>query len=153
MHTCSFCGVILPEGAAYCQSCGQAVPPTTITTAPHASGAAGAAAAAVVPPPQPPPRSAAASQAARSTGANDYGVYALIRRDQSPLAQETLELLDATRLSVHPRLSAYLASMLSPILRFLVFAAIVLAAAYWLKVKIPWPYLLLLIVAPAVNDS
>ncbi len=150
MHTCSFCGIVLPEGAAYCQSCGQPVAPTTITTGAQATRAAGAAAAAAVPAPQPQPRSAAASQAARPTGADDYGVYALIRRDQSPLAQETLELLDATRMSVHPRLSAYLASMLWPILRFLVFAALALAAAYVIKVHIPWPYLLLLPVVPAL---
>jgi membrane protein YdbS with pleckstrin-like domain len=140
----------VPEGAAYCESCGQPVAPTTITTAPQLIGAAGAAAAAAVPPAQPPLRSAAASREAGRRGADDYGVYALIRRDQSPLAQETLQLLDATNMSVHPRLSAYLASMLHPMLRFLVLAVIALATAYFLKAHIPWPYLLLLLVVPAV---
>lgn len=83
-------------------------------------------------------------------GADDYGVYALIRRDQSPLAQETLQLLDATRMSVHPRLSAYLGSMLHSTFPFLVLAVLALAVAYFLPAGIPWPYLLLLFVVPAV---
>ncbi len=83
-------------------------------------------------------------------GADASGVYALIRRDQSPLAKETLELIDATNMSVHPRFWAYLASVLGPTFRFLALAAIALAIAMLLKLPIPWAFLPLLLIFPAV---
>src|SRR5262249_53388368 len=140
VHICSFCGVTLPADATYCPPCGQSVAPTTITSAPQGPGVGGGATA-TFPPPSP---------GVGARGADDYGVYALIRRDQSPLAQETLQLLDATRTSVHPRLSAYLGNMLHSTLPFLVLAVLAPAGASPLQAQIPWPYLPLLLVVPVV---
>jgi membrane protein YdbS with pleckstrin-like domain len=157
VRTCSFCGVMLPEGASYCPSCGQPVAPTAIATPPEA-GAAGQAAGAAAPGGQRPPASAAAAPAGETSSprvaytgdANDYGVYALIRRDQSPLGQETAQMLDATTITVHPRLSAYLGEVLGATFRVLILPVIALAIAYYFKARIPWQYTPLLLLVPAV---
>ncbi len=46
-------------------------------------------------------------------GSGSYGFYDLIRRDESPLAQETLRLIDSLRMTVRPLLSAYLGQILA----------------------------------------
>lgn len=150
MHTCSYCGVTLPEGAAYCQACGHPVAPAAVTAAAPLPAAADASAAAAMRSTHPEIPLSTTAPAPATAGVQDYGLYALIRRDQSPLAQETLHMLDATRMSVHPRLSAYLAGILWSVLRSLVVVGAVLAVVYIVKRHIPAPYLLLLLAVPAV---
>ena len=154
MRTCSFCGVTLPEGAAYCPSCGQPVAPTTVTGAPQGPGVGGSATAVVHSEADTVMRQAAqqardavAEPALQKGSPEDYGVYALIRRDQSPLAKETLQLIDATRMRVHPRFSAFLGNVLRPIVQYAVLAIIALVIVNLLKVQVPlvvWPLLLVL---------
>jgi uncharacterized membrane protein YdbT with pleckstrin-like domain len=149
--------VTLPEGAAYCPSCGQPVAPTTIAGAPQGSGIGGSATAVVQS--KADPVMSQAAQQARATvaergpqkgGPEDYGVYALIRRDQSPLAKETLQLIDSTGMRVHPRFSAFLGSVLRPTFQYAVLVIIALGIVKLLKLQVPLGSLPVLLVVPIV---
>lgn len=159
MPTCSFCGVTLPEGAAYCPSCGQPVAPTTIAGPPPGPKTGDTAplmvwsAADPAGSPAQRARPTAPERGAPWSRSEDYGIYALIRRDPSPLARETSALIDATRMKVHPRFSAFLGSVLRPTLQYGVLAVIALVTVRLFQVQVPPVFLPLLLVVPVVISA